>query len=70
MLSKDLLISFQKITTLQKLKWKIKRLKFLKSNPIIINENAIGSGRYRVCAMIGRLIEGYDYIPLLSKILG
>ena len=32
-------------------------------SPIIINNNAIGSGRHRVCAMIGRLIEGYDYIP-------
>ena len=24
---------------------------------------AIGSGRHRVCAMIGRLIAGYSYIP-------
>ena len=64
MLSKDLLIYFSEDYYTSKVKMKDKEIKnFLKNNPIIINENAIGSGRHRVCAMIGRLIEGYDYIP-------
>ena len=64
MLSKELLVYFSKDYYSSKIIMKDEEIKFfLKRNPIIINSKAIGSGRHRVCAMIGRLIEGHEYIP-------
>lgn len=42
---------------------------FLKQNPIEITNNCISSGKHRVFAMIGRLINDEEYIPFYSKIL-
>ena len=36
---------------------------FLKKNPIIIKNDAVETGRHRVCAMIGRIIDNKPYIP-------
>ena len=42
---------------------------FLKNNPIEITHNSISSGKHRVFAMIGRLINDEEYIPFYSKIV-
>tara|TARA_Y100000389_G_scaffold83545_1_gene80129 strand:- start:2468 stop:3580 length:1113 start_codon:yes stop_codon:yes gene_type:complete len=41
---------------------------FLRDNLIEITDNHISSGKHRVFAMIGRLIEGKDYIPFYTRI--
>ena len=64
MLSEDLIVYFSDAYYATKSKMKDDDIKkFLKRNPININKKAVGSGRHRVCAMIGRLIEGKKYIP-------
>ena len=40
---------------------------FLKSNPIEISNNAIVSGKHRAFAMIGRIINGKEYIKFRAK---
>ena len=35
---------------------------FLENNPIEIYDNGVISGRHRVCAMIGRILSGENYI--------
>ena len=41
---------------------------FLEKNKIELSGKSITSGRHRVCAMIGRIIAGGDYIPFLAEI--
>ena len=41
---------------------------FLLEKPIEIKKGAITSGKHRVCAMIGRLVEGKTYIPFWAEI--
>ncbi len=41
---------------------------FLKDNLIEITDNHISSGKHRVFAMIGRLVEGKEYIPFYGRI--
>ncbi|HSJ69003.1 MAG TPA: hypothetical protein VK921_15065 [Anditalea sp.] len=38
----------------------------LRTNPIMIQENAVRNGRHRVFALIGRLIKQESYTPLYS----
>jgi hypothetical protein len=38
--------------------------RLLRENPILVHDRAVGSGRHRVCAMIGRLAAGREYIPI------
>ena len=40
---------------------------FLSNNPIEITNNCITSGKHRVFAMIGRIIDEKDYIPFMAK---
>ena len=42
---------------------------FLKENPIEITLNFITSGKHRVAAMIGRILENKDYINFYVKII-
>jgi|GEM_PF-1592348 len=37
---------------------------FLRSNPIVVEDGAIVHGQHRVCAMIGLLAAGNEYVPL------
>ena len=39
---------------------------FLQKNPIEIENNAVVGGKHRVFAMIGRIISGKPYIPMLA----
>jgi hypothetical protein len=39
-------------------------LRLLNKKPIEIQNNSFGSGRHRVAAMIGRIVNGKSYIPL------
>ena len=39
----------------------------LKDHPIEIKNNTIIGGRHRVCAMIGRIISGKNYIPFYVR---
>tara|TARA_B100000575_G_scaffold291816_1_gene298618 strand:- start:606 stop:1712 length:1107 start_codon:yes stop_codon:yes gene_type:complete len=41
---------------------------FLDRNPIEITSNYITSGKHRIFAMIGRIIDGKDYIPMTAKL--
>lgn len=42
---------------------------FLENNPIEITKGAITSGRHRVYAMIGRLIDNKAYVPFKAKVI-
>jgi hypothetical protein len=42
--------------------WEIEN--FLSENPIIVGNETILHGQHRVCAMIGLLAAGNEYIPL------
>ena len=42
-------------------------LSMLKDHPIEIKNNTIIGGRHRVCAMIGRIISGKNYIPFYVR---
>ena len=38
-------------------------------SPIEVTNGNVTSGRHRIFAMIGRLIEGKEYIPIQSKLI-
>ena len=40
---------------------------FLDKNPIEITTNHVTSGKHRIFAMIGRIVDGKDYIPMTAK---
>lgn len=42
---------------------------FLQDNPVEIRAGALVSGRHRAAAMMGRLLKGETYIPLVARIL-
>jgi hypothetical protein len=42
---------------------------FLNANYIEIENNAVASGKHRVCAMIGRIVKDEGYIPMRAIVL-